>query len=150
MKKATIILTISIFLFSCKKKLDTFDTVNLDSLRIKNFKPNPKIKKFKIISGIYNEEQIAKMDEKTTWYLNEPTFNPKTDTIKYLKNSIYISYLTFNNSCDELAGDFIEKGDSLKINLVNLNGYTCTERICDRVILKINNPENKKYKITKW
>ena len=140
----------AILFISCKQKSETFEEVNYDELRVKDFKTNSNIEKFKIISGIYSEEQIAKMDEKTQWFLNEPTFNPKTDTIKYLKNSIYISYLTFNNGCDDLAGNFIKKGDSIKIKLVNLNGYTCTERICDRVLIQIKNYENKKFKITKW
>jgi hypothetical protein len=161
MKKLITIIFCSLILFSCEKKKEVLEMQkievsektndeNLEDSIIKNFKPNPNITKFKIIGGIYSEEEIAKMEFKTQWYLNEKEFNPKMDTIKYLKDKIYISYLTFNGGCDENAGDYIIKGDSLIINLVNLRDYVCTERICDRVIFEIKNPENKKYKIAKW
>jgi hypothetical protein len=161
MKRISGIVLCSFILFSCEKKKEVLvvtkskksektNDENIEDTKIKDFKPNPTIAKFKIIGGIYSEEEIAKMEFKTQWYLNEKEFNSKTDTIKYLKDKIYISYLTFNNGCAENAGDYKIKGDSLIINLVNLRDYVCTERICDRVIFEIKNPENKKYKIAKW
>lgn len=160
MKKISTIIICLLILFSCTKKKEVLEIPNNEVLEKTNesiedstvidFKPNPTITKFKIISGIYSEAEIAKMEFKTQWYLKEKEFNPKMDTIKYLKDRIYISYLTFNNGCAENAGDYKINGDSLIINLVNLRDYVCTERICDRVIFEIKNPENKKYKIAKW
>jgi len=82
--------------------------------------------------------------------LTSDKFNPKTDTIRFDKDVIYISYLSLVNGCSKYKGDIEVNADSIILELKNINGIECTEQRCDRLIFKIKNPENKKYKIKKW
>lgn len=89
------------------------------------------------------------IDEKKYKAISSEKFNPKTDTIKYLKGRIYISYLGLVNGCGEHKGAIRFSGDSLFVDAVNVSDIACTSEICDRLVFMIENKQNKRYKIVK-
>ena len=76
-------------------------------------------------------------------------FDPKTDTIKYTEKEIYISYITELTGCVKYGGDIEIKKDSLLLKLVPINNIACSELDIARVVYRIKNPKNIKYKIGK-
>ena len=95
-------------------------------------------------------DSIIESGEENYKRIYSENFNPKTDTIRYEKDLIYISYLSIVNGCAEYVGDIEIKNDSLILNLRDIGEISCTEQRCDRLIFKIKNLEDKKYKIKKW
>lgn len=126
---------------SIKENLSEKDT-------LKGFKPNESVIAFKFTESL-TDEQILKITGDDFVILQSKKFNPKTDTIKYTKNEIYISYLDALTGCVEYGGDIIIKNDSLILNLIPLNDIACTEMTVDRMIYRIKNPKNIRYKIGK-
>jgi hypothetical protein len=115
---------------------------------MKTFKPNKDLVEFKIVNGL-SDEQVENIDAEGFNYLNSKEFNPKTDTIKYNENEIYVSYLTFLTSGPIYKGDFQIKNDSLILELKPFYDEVMTEESAERVIFKIRNVKNKKYKVGK-
>lgn len=99
---------------------------------------------------VMSMDSILAIGEKNYKLIYSEKFNPKTDTIRYEKDLIYISYLSIVNGCAEYCGDLEIKNDSLFLKLINIGELECTEQRCDRLVFMINNFENKKYKIIKW
>ena len=89
------------------------------------------------------------MDEKIYRAISGEKFYSKTDTIKYLKGRIYISYLGLLNGCGEHKGAIRFKGDSLFVDAVNVSDEACASETCDRLIFVIENKQNKRFKIVK-
>ncbi len=114
----------------------------------KEFQPNKNLIDFKIISGL-DEDEVLKLNDNQLEYLNSERFNFKTDTILYTKNEIHISYLTFMTSGPQYRGDFKIKGDSLLLQIIPFTDYALTEQMADRIVFRIANPGNKKFKIKK-
>jgi len=95
-------------------------------------------------------DDIVKLDHRAYQKLQSNEFNKKTDTIRFDKEIIYISYLSIVNGCADYSGDIEIKKDSIFLKLNNINGIECTEQRCDRLIFKIRNPNKEKYKVVKW
>ncbi|AWA31154.1 hypothetical protein HYN48_14215 [Flavobacterium magnum] len=138
MKKYILLSTLALFI-SCRK------TAEENAIE---FQPNKNLIDFKITHGL-NEDEVYKLNDDQLQYLNSEKFNPKTDTIMYKKNELYISYLTFMTSGPEYRGDFKIKGDSLLLEIIPFADYALTEQMADRIVFKIANNENKKFKIKK-
>lgn len=77
-------------------------------------------------------------------------FYPETDTIKYFKDTIYISYLTYVNACADYSGDIEIRNDSLILKAKNILGQECASGRIDRFTYKIYNPDNKNFTIIKY
>ncbi|MES2284835.1 MAG: hypothetical protein V4547_04035 [Bacteroidota bacterium] len=99
---------------------------------------------------VMSVDELVEAGEQTYKGANSKQFNSKTDTIRFDKDIIYISYLSIVNGCGQYGGDIEVKADSIILKLNNLGGIECTEQRCDRLIFKIKNTENKEYKIKKW
>ncbi len=97
-----------------------------------------------------NVDELVSADTAYIRNIYSQDFNNKTDTVEYRGNYIYISYLSMVNGCSEYDGDLEFKADSIILKLDNTSGIECTESRCDRLVYKIRNPENKKYKIKKF
>jgi hypothetical protein len=95
-------------------------------------------------------KEIDQLTEEEYYDINSDGFNVKTDTIEFSNNQIYISYLSFVTGCANYSGDIQIRGDSIILDPYNTLDYVCTEQSCDRVIFRIENKGNKKYKIKKW
>lgn len=78
------------------------------------------------------------------------SFHSETDTVLFLKDTLYISYLTYVNACAAYAGDIKFSSDTLFLTAINIKGEECTSGNIDRFVYKIFNPENKKYHIVKF
>lgn len=81
---------------------------------------------------------------------DEINFYPETDTIKYRKDTLYVSYLTYVNACAGYSGDIEIRNDSLILKANIVSDEVCSSGRIDRFIYKIHNPDNKKYKIIKY
>jgi hypothetical protein len=109
-----------------------------------DFKPNKNVISFKIAKILNDEYQENRPDS-----LFAKNFDPKTDTIQYTEKVIYISYITDLTGCVKYGGDIEIKKDSLLLKLVPINNIACTELDIARVVYRIKNPKNIKYKIGK-
>ena len=109
-----------------------------------DFKPNKNLISFKI-AKIMNEEYTNKRPDS----LFSKNFDPKTDTIKYTENEIYISYLAGLTSCVKYSGDVVFKKDSLLLKLVPITNIACTELDIARVVYKVKNSKKIEFKIAK-
>lgn len=133
--KLTVIILV-LFLSACETKKQ-------------EYKINDRIVGFQSYT-VMSMDSILATGEKNYKLIYSERFNPKTDTIRYEKDLIYISYLSIVNGCAEYCGDLEIKNDSLILKLRNIGENECTEQRCDRLVFKIKNFENKKYKIKKW
>ena len=97
-----------------------------------------------------NVDQIIESGEKNCKQLYSNKFNPKTDTVRYEKDVIYVSCLSIVNECADYVGNINIKEDSIILKLINIGELECTEPRCDRLIYKIKNANGKRYKIKKW
>jgi hypothetical protein len=122
-------------IISCGKKApeDTFI----------DFKPNENVISFKINYDI-SDSEIAKRGP-----VGVDTFNMKTDTVKYIGDEIYISYLDGVTGCVVYDGDIKIENDTLTLKLVPINNMACTEILFARLTYKIKNPKKIKYVIRK-
>jgi len=134
LKKIGIILLIGL-LASCQKKTEFIPNENLIEYRS---------------SIIMEMDELVESGEENYRVLNSEKFNLKTDTIRYEKDIIYVSYLSIVNGCGKYAGDVEIKNDSIHLKLVDIVGIACTEQRVDRLRYKIKNSENKKYILKKW
>ncbi|SCY99386.1 hypothetical protein [Flavobacterium caeni] len=154
MKHPIIIIIILLTFFSCNEKKSNsiqkeYETVQETAAEAaKKFKPNKNLIDFKIGKGL-SEDEVSKLQEEQLAYLNSEQFNPKTDTINYKKDEIYISYLTFLPSGPEYRGDFKIENDSLILEIVPFTDVVLSEQFADRIVFKIANPSNKKFKVKK-
>lgn len=134
MKKIIIIL--AFFLYAC-------DTNKQE------YKTNDRLIDFKSFS-VMSMDSLIESGEANYKLIYSEKFNPKTDTIRYDKDLIYISYLSIVNGCAEYGGDLEIKNDTIFLKLRDIGEISCTEQGCDRLVFKIKNLEYKKYKIKKW
>ena len=123
-------------IISCGKKAEEETFID--------FKPNENLTSFKIEKIVNDEYTDSSPDS-----LFAKNFDPKTDTIKYTEKEIYISYLTSLTGCVKYGGDIEIKKDSLLLKLIPINNIACTELDIGRVVYRIKNPKNIKYKIGK-
>lgn len=130
-----------ILVYSCKQ--------NFNSNELKNFVPNKNLLKFHS-KMIYSVDSLQNLNEKQYQAIDADNFNPQTDTVKYLKDKIYISYLRNAAGCAKYAGDIQYNTDTIKLILKNLTGVVCAEENCWRVIYEIENKGNRKYIIKKY
>jgi hypothetical protein len=96
------------------------------------------------------DELFEKPDTEYQKLTDEVNFYPETDTILYKSDTLYISYLTYVNSCAEYGGDIEIKGDSLFLKAKNVGEYECASGRIDRFIYTLQNPNNQKYTIVKF
>ena len=96
------------------------------------------------------DELFDKSDEEYQKLTDDINFNAKTDTILYLNDTLYISYLTYVNACAEYAGNIEFKNDTIILDAYNILDEVCASGELDRFIYTIYNPENIKYKIVKY
>ena len=118
---------------------------NSENEVIKKIKPNENVISFKIENILNSEYQKKRPDS-----LFSIGLDPKTDTIKYSNDEIYISYLSSLTGCVEYAGDIEIKKDSLLLKLIQVNNMACTELNIGRIVFRIKNPKNIKYKFGKY
>lgn len=111
--------------------------------------PNEKLIDFDI-QTVMTMDDIFELSDDESEKLHSDKFNPKTDTIIYKKNEIYITYLALTNGCAKYGGDLEIKNDTILLKLININDTECTEQSGDRVRFRIKNPENKRYTVIKW
>ena len=115
----------------------------------------PKIQKNeKLISfhckSVMNNEEIGSKSEKEFQQLHDNVnFYIETDTIHYMTDTLYISYLTCVNACGSYDGNIEFHNDSLVLKAIDIGEISCYSEKIDRFIYKIYNPGNKKYKIIK-
>jgi hypothetical protein len=76
------------------------------------------------------------------------SFSKKTDTIRYDKGMIYISYLRATDASSKINGDIEFVKDTVK--LIATSDLVATEQNVDRMIYKIENRGNKRYFIKKY
>jgi hypothetical protein len=140
--KQLLILTISFLLFnySCRQASNTKSEKIIKDKRLLAF--NSKI--------IYTVDSLEKLDNKTNHAIASSDFNPKTDTIKYLKNKIWISYLRNASGCADYAGDIKFNKDTINLLFVNTSNIVCAEVDTWRVFYEIENKDNKRYVIVKY
>jgi hypothetical protein len=96
-------------------------------------------------------DELSAQSEKDYQILtDEINFNPKTDILKFEKNMIYISYLTYVNACAQYTGDIQIRNDSIILKAKNTKDEECASGRIDRFIYRIRNYANKKYTIVKY
>jgi hypothetical protein len=137
MKRNLFYVLTAFLVLSCGKKVPEETIID--------FKPNKNVISFKIaanLNGNYSEHLPDSLYSRG--------FDPKMDTIKYEKNEIYVSYVAGLTGCVKYAGDVAVKNDSLLLKLVTINNMACTELDIARVVFKIKNPKNEKFKIGKY
>ena len=134
MKIKTLSLLLVILHFSCSPKKEKEEA-------LKKIKPHEKLISFNMNYDVPNI--ILKS------YAESKKFDPKTDTIEYLKDEIYISYLEGVTGCVVYGGDIEIKNDTITLKLIELNNDACTEVVYARVKYRIHNLGNIKYKIKK-
>ncbi|MFY8182192.1 MAG: hypothetical protein ACOVLG_10475 [Flavobacterium sp.] len=110
-----------------------------------DFKPNKNIISFKITDFLNDKYSDKRPDS-----LFSRGFDPKTDTIKYQENEIYISCIIGLTGCVKYDGDMEIKKDSMLLKLVTINNIACPELEITRVVFRIKNPRNEKYKFGKY
>ena len=96
------------------------------------------------------DELFEKPDSDYQKLTDGVNFYPETDTILYKSDTLYISYLTYVNSCAEYDGDIAIKGDSLFLKAKNIGEYECASGRIDRFVDTLHNPTNQKYIIVKF
>ncbi len=74
-------------------------------------------------------------------------FYPETDTIAYLNDTLYISYLTYVNSCAIYDGNIEIRNDTIFLEANNIGEHVCMSGRLDRFIYVIFNPDNIEYTI---
>ncbi|RZK22468.1 MAG: hypothetical protein EOO43_09565, partial [Flavobacterium sp.] len=99
MKKLFLFVLPALLFISCISKNPEKDNLNKHT-------PNPDLISFKLNYDV-SKEELAKITS-----LRSSDFNTATDTIHYLENEIYISYVRGLVGCVEYAGDFEIKNDS--------------------------------------
>jgi hypothetical protein len=140
MKLISIRLLIILLLFvSCKQKNNSSNTIEI-SKRLGHF----------TIHRIYDMGSLALLGNKFYQSLNSKNFNPETDTIKYLPNKIYISFLRLATGCASYTGNVEFNQDTIHLLLINKLETVCSEQDCYRVIYEVENKSNKKYIIQKY
>lgn len=122
--------------FSCKQK----DVERKRHEKLLDFKS----------STVMSVDEIILADTAYMGNIYSQNFYTKTDTVEYRDKYIYISYLSVVNGCADYDGNLEFKSDSIILKLDNISGIECTEIRCDRLVYKIRNPENKRYKIKKF
>ena len=94
---------------------------------------------------IYSADELEKLSPQKMNNLLSPDFNPKTDTIKYLKDKIYVSCLIAAPGCAEYLSDITLNGDTIQMQLVNKGDVVCSELTVWRIKCEIINNQNKRY-----
>ena len=111
--------------------------------------PNRRLANFKIYL-VYTVDSLELLDSKVNQAINSKEFNSKTDTIKYINDKIYISFLTTATGCANYTGDIKFTQDTIKLLLINKLETVCSEQDCYRLVYEIENKNNKKYIIAKY
>lgn len=97
---------------------------------------------------IMNSEEMSRKSEREFQQLHEiSNFHFDTDTIKYVKDTIKISFLLCVNACESYTGDIEFRKDSLILKRINTGDILCMSERVDRIIYQIYNPMNQKYNI---
>ena len=132
----SILVILTLLTFSCKQKDAS-----------KHPPPNKRLLSFKS-KFIYSADEVEELDSNVSKKIFSPNFNKNTDTVKYLKGRIYISYLTPTAGCSTYKGDVQFNKDTLKL-LLNSSDTVCTEVVVWRMIFQIENKGNRHYRIQK-
>ena len=99
---------------------------------------------------VYTIDSLEKLDNKIYQAISSSDFNSKTDTIVYLKNKIYISFLRNATGCADYVGNVKINKDTLKLLFINISDVVCSEENTWRLVYEIKNADNKKYIIAKY
>ena len=137
MKKLFLFGPISLFIvYSCRQEM-------------KHTSPNGRLLSFQS-KLIYTVDDLEKLDNNVYQGIRSDNFNSKTDTVKYFKGEIYISYLRTTSGCSEYTGDIQFNKDTIKLLVINASDIVCSEENAWRVVYEIENKDNKKYVIQKY
>ena len=99
---------------------------------------------------IYSQDSLQYIKASLYQAICDSSFNPYTDTIKYLQRKIYISFLRNAAGCANYKGNIDIREDTIKLLLENLSEEVCSEENCWRLIYEIENNGNKRYVIKKY
>jgi len=136
-KSLLLFVVLLLFICSCKQNTKT-----------EHLPPNKKLISFKSKLA-FTSDDLDKLDTNLYKKIISNRFNKETDTIRYSKGKIYISYLKATSGCSEYVGDIKFNKDTLKLLLNNASDTVCSERNVCRVIYEIENKRNKSYLIEK-
>jgi hypothetical protein len=158
MKQTLLLIPVLLLLvISCTSNENTDDTVNNGELVSTSenlptpktpFTPNSRLLNFSI--SIVNT--IGDMESRDSVRYKEifsKYLVATTDTIRYLKQRIYISCIKPAGGCAEYKGDLVFRNDTIVLLLKNISEISCAEIEEWRVIYEIENKDNKKYVIRK-
>jgi len=110
---------------------------------------NDKLISFKSIRIMDMDKLVSKSQKEFQRLQDNVSFHKETDTILYLKDTLYISYLTCVNASGYYDNNIEFHNDSLILKTINLSKFSCMCERIDRFIYKIYNPDNKKFLIVK-
>lgn len=99
---------------------------------------------------VYDMDDLAKMEARKYRKKFSVDFNPKTDTIRYERDRIYVSYLRAAAGCADYYGTIRFRGDTIELLFVNKSDVVCAETDIYRVVYEIDNKEGKKYTLQKY
>ena len=74
-------------------------------------------------------------------------FYSETDTIAYLNDTLYISYLTYVNACAVYDGNIEIQNDTIFLKAYNIGKHLCLSGRVDRFTYIILNPDKTEYNI---
>lgn len=95
-------------------------------------------------------DDLGEMETKKYQKIMSDAFNQETDTIKYLGNKIYVSYLRAATGCADYYGDISFKDDTINLLFKNKGDIVCTEQDVYRVNYEIANNDRKKFIFKKY
>lgn len=72
---------------------------------------------------IYPADELEKLKPRLMHDIMSANFNHKIDTVKYLKDKIYVSCLMTAPGCAQYSGDIAIKDDTIRILLINKGDF---------------------------
>jgi len=147
--KVLILLFLTISLFSCENKKQK-DLLALMNEGILNYdgKKHKQLISFRSFTAVSNDN-INDLPENELDDIRSESFKSKYDTVKYLNDTLYISYVECVNNCGTYQGDIEFHNDTLFVKVLDLSRIACISERIDRFIYKVYNPKNLHYKISR-
>ena len=122
---------------------------NENSLKQEEIQKNDKLISFRNYT-IKDMNKINSLPQKTRESLRDyKKFHFDSDSIYLIKDTLYISYLSYVNECGSYDGDIEIHDDTLFLRIKDISEINCMSERIDRFIFKIYNPEHRKYKLVK-
>lgn len=114
-----------------------------------NLKPDKRLLSYsqKIV---YSVDSLEKLKKEELDKIYSSNLSPQVDTIKYLKNKIYISCLKVATGCGSYIPDIKFSDDTIKLDMHLISEVICPEQDVWRVTYVIENNDGKRYKVQKY